>query len=201
MTTKPKLITAEELLLMPDDGMQRELIRGVLTEDMPPGDEHGVLVARISWLFANYCEENDYGEVRAGDSGFLLERGPDTVRGPDVAWVSPDRLPEPVAGYAELAPDLVVEVRSPSDSRRHMAERAMMWLSHGVRIVLVADARPVNLTVYRPGQPPQVLSESDVFRRGRFAPRVHRPRLEFLPPEEVAPKLAVNNYLCRRRMT
>ena len=93
MTTKPKLMTAEELLLMPNGDMQRKLIRGVLTEDMPPGDEHGVLAARIGWLFANYCEENDYGEVRAGDSGFLLERGPDTVRGPDLAWVSPDRCP------------------------------------------------------------------------------------------------------------
>ena len=179
MTTKPKLITAEELLLMPDDGMQRELIRGVLTEDMPPGDEHGVLVARIAWLFSNYCEENDYGEVRAGDSGFVLERGPDTVRGPDVAWVSPDRLPEPVVGYAELAPDLVAEVRSPSDSQRHMAERAMMWLNHGTRMVLVADPRSVTLTVYCAGEPPQVLSESDVFDGGYVLPGFTAPVWSF----------------------
>ena len=163
MTTKPKLITAEELLLMPDDGMQRELIRGVLTEDMPPGDEHGVVEARISWLLTNYSDENDYGEVCVGDSGFVLERNPDTVRGPDVAWVSPVRLPQPVVGYAELAPDLVVEVKSPGDSNRAMADRAMMWLSHGTRLALVADPRQVTLTVYRPGQPPQVLSEFDTF--------------------------------------
>ena len=175
MTTKPKLMPAEELLLMPNDEMQRELIRGVLTEDIPPGDEHGVLVARIGWLFANYCEENDYGEVRAGDSGFLLERVPDTVRGPDLAWVSPDRLSEPVAGYAELAPDLVVEVKSPSNSNREMTDRAMMWLSHGVRMVLVADPRPVNLTVFRPGEPPATLGENDVLDGGNLLPGFSTP--------------------------
>ena len=163
MTTKPKLMTAEELLLLPDDDMKRELIRGVLTEDMPPGYEHGVIEFRIGRLLGNYSEENDYGEVVGGDSGFLLERGPDTVRGPDVAWVAPGRLEGRVRGFAELAPDLVVEVRSPNDSRRHIAERAMMWLSHGVRMVLVADPGPVTLTVYRPGEPPQVLGEFDAF--------------------------------------
>jgi Uma2 family endonuclease len=170
MATILKLMTAEELLLMPDDGMQRELIRGVLTEDMPPGDEHGVLVARIAWLFSGYAEENDYGEMRAGDSGFVLEHDPDMVRGPDVAWVSPDRLAAPVVGYADLAPDLVVEVKPPSNSNREMADRAMMWLNHGTRMVVVADPVHVTLTVYRPGQPPQVLGESDTFDGGDVLP-------------------------------
>ena len=185
MATVLKLMTVEELLLLPDDGTQRELIRGVLTEDMPPGDEHGALVAHIAWLFTNYCYENDYGQMRAGDSGFVLERGPDTVRGPDVAWVSPERLPEPVKGYAELAPDLVEEVRSPGDSRRHMAERAMMWLSHGVRMVLAADPQPpVTLTVYRPGQPPVVLGEYDVFDGGDVLPGFSEPVWRFFRPRE-----------------
>ena len=166
MTTKPKLMTAEELLLLPDDGMQRELIRGVLTEDMPPGDEHGVLVAHIAWLLTGYSYENGCGRVRAGDSGFILEHDPDTVRGPDVAWVSSDRLPAPVVGYADLAPDLVVEVKSPGDSNREMADRALMWLSHGTRVVVVADPARITLAVYRPGQPPQVLGEYDVFDGG-----------------------------------
>ncbi len=179
MTTKPKLMTAEELLLLPDDGMQRELIRGVLTEDMPPGDEHGALVAHIAWLLTSYSYDNDYGQVRAGDSGFVLEHDPDTVRGPDVTWVAPGRLAAPVVGYAELAPDLVVEVKSPGDSRRHMAERAMMWLSHGVRRVLVADPRPVTLAVYRPGEPPQVLSEFDIFDGAEVLPGFTAPVWSF----------------------
>ena len=184
MTTKPKLMTAEEMLLMPDDGMQRELIRGVLTEDMPPGYEHGVVEAQIGRLLGNFAADNDFGEVLTGDSGFVLERGPDTVRGPDVAWVAPGRLEGRVVGYAELPPDLVVEVRSPTDSQRHMAERAMMWLSHGVRMVLVADPGPVTLTVYCPGEPPQALSEFDVFDGGDVLPGFTAPVWSFFRRRE-----------------
>ena len=176
MATRPKLITAEELLLMPDNDMQHELIRGVLTEDILPGDEHGVEVARIGWLLGNFSDGNDYGEV-SGRSGFLLERNPDTVRCPDLAWVAPGRLDRPVPGYPELAPDLVVEVKSFNDSRRHMAERAMMWLSHDVRMALVADPQPpVTLAVYRPGEPPQVLAEFDAFDGGDVLPPALPPR-------------------------
>ena len=166
MATTLKLMTADELLLLPDDDVKRELIRGVLTEDMPPGYQHGVVEFRIGRLLGNFVDDNDFGEILGGDSGFILERGPDTVRGPDVAWVAPGRIESQIVGFAELAPDLVVEVRSPNDSQRHMAERAMMWLSHGVRMALVADPGSTTLTVYRPGEPPQMLGELDVFDGG-----------------------------------
>ena len=184
MATMLKLMTAEELLLLPDDGMQRELIRGVLTEDMPPGDEHGVLVAHIAWLLTSYAYENSHGQVRAGDSGFVLEHDPDTVRGPDVAWVSSDRLSAPVVGYADLAPDLVVEVKSPSNSNREMADRALMWLSHGTRMAVVADPARTTLTVYLPGQPPQVLGDFDVFDGGDILPGFSEQVWRFFRPRE-----------------
>ena len=184
MATIMKLMTAEELLLMPDDGMQRELIHGVLTEDMPPGYEHGVLVARIAWLLTSHSEASDYGEVQAGDPGFLLERDPDTVRGPDVAWVAPDRLPGPVAGYAEVTPDLVVEVKSPGNSNREMAERAIMWLSHGARMAVVANPGTITLTVYRPGAPPEVLGETDVFEGSDVLPGFSAPVWRFFRRRE-----------------
>ena len=184
MATILKLMTAEELLQMPDDDMQRELIRGVLTEDMPPGDEHGVTVARIAWLLTGYSEGNDYGQVRAGDSGFFLEHDPDTVRGPDVAWVSSDRLPAPVVGYADLAPDFVVEVKSPNDSNREMADRALMWLSHGTRMTVVADPARITLTAYRPGEPPVVLGEFDVFDGGDVLPGFSEPVWRFFRRHE-----------------
>ena len=114
MTTKQKLITADELLRLPrGEGRRYELIRGVVVDKMPPGDKHGEAVSRIDTLLSNYSDSNDYGGVRAGEPGYLLERDPDTVRAPDVAWFSPDRVPEEVQGYPELAPDLAVEVKSP----------------------------------------------------------------------------------------
>ena len=183
MATRPTLITAEELLLMPDNDMRHELIRGVLTSYDLHGDQHGVTVARIGWLLGNFSDDNDAGAVTVS-SGYLLERNPDTVCCPALAWVAPGRVEERFVGYPELAPDLVVEVRSPNDSQRHMAERAMMWLSHGVRMVLVADPGAVTLAVYRPGQPPQVLGESDVFDGGDVLPGFTAPIWSFFRRRE-----------------
>ena len=84
---------------MSDNDMQHELIRGVLTEDVLPGDLHGAVVARIGRLLGNFSDDNDCAEV-SSRSGFLLERGPDTVRGPDVAWVAPGRVESRVTGFA-----------------------------------------------------------------------------------------------------
>ena len=179
MATVLKLMTAEELLSIPDDGMQRELIRGVLTEDMPPGYEHGAVENRIGRLLGNFVDDNDLGEVLSGDSGFVLERNPDTVRGPDIAWVAPGRVEGRVSGFAELAPDLVVEVKSPGDSNRETADRALMWLSHGVRMAVVADPSSVTLTVYRPGEPPLLLEEKVTFEGGDVLPGFSAPVWSF----------------------
>ena len=172
-------MTAEELLLMPDEDLRHELVRGVLISDDLRGNREGVVIARTGWLLGNFCEGNDVGTVTTS-SGYLLERSPDTVRCPALAWVAAGRVGKRFAGYPELAPDLVVEVRSPGDSQRHMAERAMMWLSHGVRMVLVADPQPpITLTVYRSGEPPMVLSEFDVFDGGDVLPGFSEPVWRF----------------------
>ena len=184
MTTKPKLMTAEELLLLPDDDMKRELVRGVLIEDMPPGYEHGAVEAQVVRLLGNFAADNDFGEVVTGDSGFVLERDPTPYAARTWRGLRLGRLEGRVVGFAELAPDLVVEVRSPNDSQRHMAERAMMWLSHGVRMALVADPGPVTLTVYRPGEPPQVLGEFDAFDGGDVLPGFAAPVWSFFRRRE-----------------
>ena len=184
MATVLRLMTAEELLLLPDDGVQRELIRGVLTEDMPPGFEHGAVENRIGRLLGNFVDDHELGEVLSGDLGFVLERSPDTVRGPDVAWVSAGRVEGRLAGFAALAPDLVVEVKSPSNSNREMADRALMWLSHGTRMAVVADPGPVTLNVYLPGQPPLVLRESDTFDGGEVLPGFSEPVWRFFRRRE-----------------
>ena len=98
-TTETKLMTADELLRLPRGyGKRYELIRGVLIQKMPTGDPHGDSVTRASNLIFTYAEENDYGVVRSGEPGYRLERGPDTVRAPDVAWIAPDRIPSGTPG-------------------------------------------------------------------------------------------------------
>ncbi len=170
MTTKLKLITADELLAMPRDGSRYELIRGVLVEKMPPGDRHGEVVLRIGTALTNYADANDFGGTRCGDPGYRLDRDPDTVRAPDVAWFEPDRVPQDVTGYPELAPDLAVEVKSPSNSRPEMAAKAGMWLSYGSREVWVADPERITITVYRAGSAPTSFTEDDVLTGGDLLP-------------------------------
>ena len=171
MVTAVKLITADELLLMPkEDGRRYELLRGVLVEKMPTGDPHGDTVSRIDRALDNYADEKDYGASRAGEPGYRLERDPDTVRAPDVAWIAPGRIPPGTQGYPELAPDLAVEVKSPRNSYPELAAKAAMWLSYGARQVWVADPERATITVYRLYQEPVTLTEDDILEGGELLP-------------------------------
>ena len=165
-----KLITADELLLMPKDHMRYELVRGELTEKMPPpGKSHGVASSRFGAAISNYADEHDYGTV--GDNhGYLLESSPDTVRALDVAWFASGHPAETSAGYPERAPDLAVEITSPSDTPPMVADRAQMWLDFGSREVWYGDPDGTTVTRYRPGQPPEVLGEDDVMDGGDLFP-------------------------------
>ena len=175
MTTKPKLITADELLLMPDGGYEYELVRGLLTEKMPPpGDGHGDVTGRFALILGGYCEGNDYGVIR-DNAGFRLESNPDTVRAPDVAWIAPGRINEAIPGYQVLVPDLVVEIKSPSDTPRDVADRAQMWLGFGSREVWYGDPERTTVTRYRPGQEPEVLGEDEALDGGDLLPRFSVP--------------------------
>lgn len=175
MTTKQKLVTAEELLRMPRDGNRYELIRGVLVAKMPTGDPHGEAVTRTASLIHVYSDTNDHGVTRTGEPGYRLERDPDTVRAPDVAWFAPGRIPEGTQGFPELAPDLAVEVKSPSNSDPEMAAKAGMWLSYGSQQVWVEDPERVAITIFRPNVAPVTLGEDDVLNGGELLPGFSAP--------------------------
>ena len=166
----PKLITADELLLMPRNGQRYELLRGVVVYKMPTGDPHGDTVSHIHRALSNYAAEMDYGVLRVGEPGYRLEREPDTVRAPDVAWIAPGRIPAGTQGYPELSPDLAVEVKSPGNSNPELAAKAAMWLSYGSREVWVADPERVTITVYRLYQEPVTLTEDDTLEGGDLLP-------------------------------
>ena len=108
--------TAEDLLRFREPGKTAELVRGVLIVREPPGTGHGARAARLTLRVGAFVERHNLGEVFAQDTGFKIERDPDTVRAPDVAFVVRERLAQiPPEGYAELAPDWVAEIVSPSD--------------------------------------------------------------------------------------
>ncbi len=107
----------------------------------PAGARHGRVAHNIGLVLGNHVRRTQTGVVFAAETGFLLSRNPDTVRAPDVAYVSTQRLPETEndAGYLTLAPDLVGEVISPNDSFSEVESKAFDWLTAGTSIVLLID--------------------------------------------------------------
>ena len=141
MTTVRKLLTADDLLAMPDDGKKYELVRGELIEMPPPGFMHGMVIGRIGRRIGNFVEEHNLDFVETFEVGIYTEQDPDTVRAPDYTLTSLARIiaPLPQRGYVfGLIPDLVVEVISPGYSTAAAEARARMWLDAGVRLALIA---------------------------------------------------------------
>ena len=163
-TTKRKLLTADDLLELHSKGVKGELIRGVFCETVSTGIEHGEIAANFAGEIRAFIRPQRLGRVFTSDSGIRLERGPDTVREPDVGFISAERLPlgTRITGYSEVVPDLVVEIVSPSDTVREMYDRACMWLCHGVKLVWVADPDTRTVGVYRQDGPVITMAEDDV---------------------------------------
>jgi Uma2 family endonuclease len=151
MTTTVQPMTADELLRMPDDGFRYELVKGELRKMSPAGHEHGTVAMRFGWRIAQHVEAGSLGAVYAAETGFLIASDPDTVRAPDVAFVSRKRLDEigNVQGYWPGPPDLAVEVISPSDTYTEVEEKAIEWLKAGTLIVLVLNPRKRTAAIYR----------------------------------------------------
>ncbi|HYT82258.1 MAG TPA: Uma2 family endonuclease [Gemmatimonadales bacterium] len=144
------LLTAEELLHTHVPNKRVELVRGVLVVHEPPGYEHGRITAELGFLLVTHIKETRAGQLLIGDSGFKVAADPDTVRGPDIAFLRSERLPDPhTRGFPALGPDLVVEVLSPSDRPGETLAKVGDWLEGGVRLVWVIDPARRLTQVYR----------------------------------------------------
>jgi len=147
-TTQTHLMTAEELLRLPDDSMCHELIKGELLTMPPPGDLHGAVTMNLTGLLFIHVKTNNLGIMRAAETGFKLESNPDTVLAPDIAFITSDRAGPAVAGYRDGAPDLVVEVMSQWDTRPKAARKAALWVELGARSVWVVNPRQRTVDVW-----------------------------------------------------
>jgi len=172
MTSTVQPTTAADLLKMPDDGFRYELIRGELRKMSPAGSEHGRVAVRFAWRLAQHVEANKLGSVYAAETGFLIASNPDTVRAPDVAFVSSKRIEETgnVVGFWPGAPDLAVEVISPSDAYTDVEEQAIEWLAAGAMMVLVLNPRKLTVTIYRSLKEILILDEHAVLDIGDVVP-------------------------------
>jgi Uma2 family endonuclease len=159
-----QLMTADDLLRLPDDGYRYELVRGELLKMTPASPKHGRIVVKLTLRLGNYVEQHNLGTIYAAESGFKLEQDPDTVRAPDISFVARQRIPpegEP-DGFWAIAPDLVAEVISPSDSAEEMQARVFDFLDAGTRLVWVVHPKTQTVTVYRSRHDIHILSRNDV---------------------------------------
>ena len=169
---RPKLLTAEDLLRLDSQGVKGELIRGEFYETMSAGLKHGEVSSNFVGELRNFARPRRLGRVVGTDTGVLIERDPDTVREPDVMFISSERMPLTVRpdGYSEVIPDIVVEVKSPSDSRREVNDKARMWHSHGVPLVWAAYPETRTIDVHRADGSITTLRENDVLDGGEILP-------------------------------
>jgi Uma2 family endonuclease len=179
-STTTKLVTADELLMMPDDGFRYELVKGDLKRMPPTGDEHGEVTMVLAAPLYQYVKLNKLGRVYAAETGFKLESDPDTVRAPDIAFVSTERIEATgrVQGYRSGAPDLAVEVLSPGNTKREMAEKVEEYFAAGARMVWIVSPKPKTVTVYRSLTNIVTLTEKDVLGGGEVVPGFQIPVAE-----------------------
>ncbi len=159
---KDRLYTAEEYARLPDYPDARdELVRGQRVREPLPRPIHAQVQARLCELLGAHVRAHRLGFV-GGETGFKLERDPDTVRGPDVAFLSRARVGDTIPEHwPEHGPDLAVEIRSPSDRRRGLAEKIGQYFAAGTRLVWVVDPKRRTAVVYHSPDDARVLRVCD----------------------------------------
>lgn len=176
------LLTAEDLYGLPDEDQDHELVEGRLVVSEPPGWTHGRLAVRISARLHAFVEARGLGEV-VSESGYVLARRPDTVRGPDVSFVRTDRLPAPDVAHRfyEGAPDLAVEIVSPDDRAAEVARTVAGYLRAGTRAVWVVHPDTRSVVVHTPDGLARLLGPDDVLTGGDALPGFTVTVAELLP--------------------
>ena len=171
-TMSPRFITADELFQRPQDNQRYELIKGELIEMSPAGPRHGRIANIIAFLLTRHVQEKKLGVVYAAETGFKLSQNPDTVRAADAAFVAQNRVPaegEP-EGYWAIAPDLVVEVVSPSDTATRVQAKITDWLTAGCRLVWVIYPDTQTVMEYRSPAEARLLTGQERLTGGNVLP-------------------------------
>jgi Uma2 family endonuclease len=195
--TAAKLLTADEFydfVHQPENADRWfELVRGEVIELPPPRKPHGFVCSNIARILGNYTFERGKGYATSNDSGVILERHPDTVRGPDVAvYEDANTFDELHPKYGEAPPRLAVEVLSPDDRAPAVMRKITDYLRTGVALVWVIDPQARTLTVHRPDAPQRSLGSADEVTGDEVLPGLRCLVGDFfrLPGEKAAPPCA-----------
>lgn len=181
MATTNALLTAEEFArISPAEGPM-ELVRGQVVMMNMPNYRHGAVCSRVARVLGNFVEDNGLGTVISNDSGIVTRRNPDSVRGADVAFYSYARMPKGVEpqSYAPQLPELVLEVKSPSDTWKDILTKTAEYLQAGVTNVCVVDPDNETVTIYYANQHDVKLEGDAVFTLPDLLPNFAVPIARF----------------------
>ena len=153
-------MTVEEFENLPDSPYRQELIKGELLTMPPPNFLHGVIVANLAILLGHHIKANGLGHLCA-ETGYKLESDPDTVLGPDVSFVSKERVDEAGDGYYQGPPDLAIEVLSPGDRKGYVERKLAVYLETGTRSVWLVNPRRRTVEVVTSLDNRRMLHEDD----------------------------------------
>ena len=157
------LLTAEEFAARPDPGYPEELVQGRIVRMPVPGARHGHVCNRVGRFLGAFADDHDLGYVLNNDAGVITERGPDSVRGPDVSFYSYAKLPKGSLpeGYPGVPPDAVFEVLSPHDRWPKVLVKVAEYLNAGVGVVCLLDSERQSLYLYTEDQPGRTFGPDD----------------------------------------
>ncbi len=164
--------TAADLLRLPDDGHRYGLLDGELLRISPTSIRHGRFAIRFGGRLERFVAENGIDGIVGTEIGFLVARDPDTVLAPDIAFIRTDRLPPDadLDSFAPVAPDLAIEIVSPSDRGSEVLEKALLYLNAGTHLVWVLLPRRETVMVYGPDRVGHILTGDDILDGGDVLP-------------------------------
>ncbi len=172
-----RLMTAEDLANLDDKPGRYDLIRGELVHMPPAGGEHGEVGMLLAIRVGGYVLQHQLGKAYAAETGFTLSRNPDTVLAPDLAFVSTERLPsrEERIGFVPVAPDLIVEIISPSERAGMIARKVSEYLSAGVQAIWLVHPGRKSITIHTQDEDVVVLTMDDELDGGDVLPGFRLP--------------------------
>ena len=178
-----RLWTVESYMRLPNDGQRHELEAGMLVAEPQPFPRHAQIQARLAGLLREFVETRGLGVVLT-ETGYVLSRDPDTLRGPDVSFVGRERFDASVASrsYFRGGPDLAVEILSPSNRAGEIRAKVAEYLAAGTTCVWVVDPARDRVTTYRTLLAPRRLERDDVLDGEDVLPGLSIPVAELLAP-------------------
>jgi Uma2 family endonuclease len=176
----PPQMTVDQFFKLHGHESNVELVRGQVVRYPMPGAKHGQVCLNAGLVFGQFIRESKLGRAMSNDT--LIRISPDTARGADVCYVSYEKLPREQKlpdGVLEIAPDLVIEVRSPSDLWTDALGKMLDYIRIGVPVVVILDPKTESASVFRSGTRQQTFEKDQVLSIPDVLPGFEAPVARF----------------------